>query len=162
MTPEVPHGRVTIAITLIISLVLSVMPMPENLEYYRLQWAALVLIYWCMALPERVGVGIGFFVGLLLDILTGTLLGQHAFGLSVISFATVKTHKRVRVFPLWQQSVFVTLLLYVDRLLFFWVDGTIGRPAGMLESWVAPLLGGLIWPWLFIVFRDLRRRFHVR
>ena len=133
-----PHGRTTIVVTLLVSLVLSVMPMPENLQYYRLQWAALVLIYWCMALPERVGVGIGFFVGLLLDILTGTLLGQHAFGLSVISFITVKTHKRVRVFPLWQQSVFVTLLLYVDRVLFVWVDGTIGRPAAMLESWVAP------------------------
>ncbi|WP_296802090.1 rod shape-determining protein MreD [Thiolapillus sp.] len=162
MSPEVPHGRTTIAITLLISLVLSVMPMPENLQYFRLQWTALVLIYWCMALPERVGVGIGFFVGLLLDILTGTLLGQHAFGLSVISFITVKTHKRVRVFPLWQQSVFVALLLYVDRLLFVWVDGTIGRPAAMLESWAVPLLGGLIWPWLFIIFRDLRRRFHVR
>ncbi|WP_456404884.1 rod shape-determining protein MreD [Thiolapillus sp.] len=162
MSPETPHGRMVIATTLFISLVLSVMPMPENLQFYRLQWVALVLIYWCMALPERVGVGIGFFVGLLLDILTGTLLGQHAFGLSVISFITLKTHKRVRVFPLWQQSVFVMLVLYVDRLLFFWVDGAIGRPAGMFESWVAPLLGGLIWPWLFIIFRDLRRRFHVR
>jgi len=161
MSPEAPHGRIVIAITLLVSLVLSVMPMPENLQHYRLQWAALVLIYWSMALPERVGVGVAFFTGLLLDILTGTLLGQHAFGLSVVGFLTVKTHKRVRVFPLWQQSVFVTLLLFIDRLLFFWVDGTIGRPASMIESWVAPLLGGLLWPWLFIVFRDLRRRFHV-
>lgn len=162
MSPEVPSGRMVIAITLIVSLVLSVLPMPENLQFYRLQWTAMVLIYWCMALPERVGVGIGFFAGLLLDILTGTLLGQHAFGLAAIAFITVKTHKRVRVFPLWQQSVFVVLVLYVDRLLFVWVDGTIGRSAGMLESWFAPLLGGLIWPWLFIIFRDLRRRFHVR
>jgi len=94
------------------------------------------------------------------DILTGTLLGQHAFSLSVVGFLTVKTHKRVRVFPLWQQSVFVVLLLLLERLLFFWVDGTIGRPAKGTESWIAPLLGGLIWPWLFIVMRDLRRRFH--
>ena len=162
MSPEIPHGRMVILITLLISLVLSVMPMPEDLQHYRLQWSALVLIYWCMALPERVGVGTGFFVGLLLDILTGTLLGQHAFGLSVISFIVLKTHKRVRVFPLWQQSLFVVLILLLDRLLFFWVDGTIGRPAGTAESWIAPLLGGLIWPWLFIIFRDMRRRFHVR
>ena len=162
MSPELPHGRTVIAVTLVIALVLSVMPMPENLEYYRLQWVALVLIYWSMALPERVGVGVAFSSGLLLDILTGTLLGQHAFGLSLVAFLTVKTHKRVRVFPLWQQSMFITLLLFVDRTLFFWVDGTIGRPAAMIESWVAPLLGGLLWPWLFIVFRDLRRSFHVR
>jgi rod shape-determining protein MreD len=162
MSPEVAHGRTIIVVTLVISLVLSVMPMPENLQHYRLQWSALVLIYWCMALPERVGVGISFFVGLLLDILTGTLLGQHAFGLSVIGFITLKTHKRVRVFPLWQQSVFVMLILILDRLLFFWVDGAVGRPSSMIQSWIAPILGGLIWPWLFIIFRDLRRRFHVR
>ena len=162
MSPELPHGRRIIAFTIIISLVLSVMPMPEDLEIYRIQWAALALIYWCMALPERVGVGISFFIGLLLDILGGTLLGQHALGLSIIAFITVKSHKRVRVFPFWQQSVFVALLLLLDRLLFFWIDGTIGRPAGIIQSWLAPIFGGLIWPWLFIIFRDLRRRFNVR
>jgi len=154
------RGFSIIAITLLISLVLSILPMPESLQLYRIQWTALVLIYWCMAVPERVGVGIGFLVGLLLDILTGTLLGQHALGLSVICFLTIKTYRRVRVFPLWQQSVFVVLLLLLERLLFFWVDGTIGRPAKGTESWIAPLLGGLIWPWLFIIMRDLRRRFH--
>ena len=154
------RGFSIIAVTFLISLVLSILPMPESLQLYRIQWTALVLIYWCMAVPERVGVGVGFLVGLLLDILTGTLLGQHALGLSVISFIVIKTYRRVRVFPLWQQSVFVVLLLLLERLLFFWVDGTIGRPAKGTESWIAPLFGGLIWPWLFIVMRDLRRRFH--
>ena len=154
------RGFSIIAITFLISLVLSILPMPESLQLYRIQWSALVLIYWCMAAPERVGVGVGFLVGLLLDILTGTLLGQHALGLSVISFVVIKTYRRVRVFPLWQQSVFVVLLLLLERLLFFWVDGTIGRPAKGTESWIAPLLGGPIWPWLFIIMRDLRRRFH--
>lgn len=156
------HGRSVIFFTLLVSLVLSILPMPEGLQLYRIQWTALVLIYWSMAVPERVGVGISFVAGLLLDILTGTLLGQHALGLSVIGFVTIKTHKRVRVFPLWQQSLFVVALLLVERLLFFWVDGTIGRPAQTAESWIAPLLGGLIWPWMFIILRDLRRRFHVR
>ena len=154
------RGLGIIVITLVVSLVLSILPMPESLQLFRPQWTALVLIYWCMALPARVGVGVSFFVGLLLDILTGTLLGQHALGLSVIGFITIKSYQRVRVFPLWQQSLFVVSLLLLERLLFFWVDGTIGRPAKSPESWIAPFLGGLIWPWLFIVMRDLRRRFH--
>jgi len=154
------RGYSIILITLFISLALSVLPMPESLQFYRVQWTALVLIYWCMAVPEKVGVGFAFVTGLLLDILTGTLLGQHALGLSVVGFLTLKAYRRVRVFPLWQQSVFVVALLVVERLFFFWVDGTVGRPAKTAESWVAPLLGGLIWPWLFIVMRDLRRRFH--
>ncbi len=154
------RGYGVILTTLLISLVLSVLPMPQELQFYRIQWTALVLVYWCMAVPEKVGVGFAFVAGLLLDILTGTLLGQHALGLSVIAFITLKSYRRVRVFPLWQQSVYLVVLLALERLLFFWVDGTIGRPAKTAESWLAPLLGGLIWPWFFIIMRDLRRRFH--
>ncbi len=154
------RGYGIIYTTLLISLVLGVLPMPESLQLYRVQWTALVLIYWCMAVPERAGVGLAFVAGLLLDILTGTLLGQHALGLSVIAYITIKTYRRVRVFPLWQQSVFVVVLLLIERMFFFWVDGAIGRPAKSAESWLAPFLGGLIWPWLFIIMRDLRRRFH--
>ncbi len=148
-------------ITIFLALVASILPMPEAWRPLRIQWAALVLIYWTMAIPAQVGVGIWFLTGLAEDILTGTLLGQHALGFSVVGFITLKSHRRVRVFPLWQQAVLVTGLLLVERLFFFWVDGTIGRPAKTPESWLAPFLGGLVWPWLFIVMRDLRRRFRV-
>ncbi len=161
MSPGVAHGRSVIFTTLLISLVLSIMPVPDGLQVYRPQWTALVLIYWCMALPERVGVGSGFSCGLLLDILTGTLLGQHAFGLSAVAFLATKTHQRIRVFPLWQQSIFVVLLLLADRLLFLWINGTIELRSNLYHAWLPPLLGGLLWPWLFIVLRDLRRRFRV-
>jgi len=154
------RGYGIIVVTLLVSLVLSIWPVPDSLQLFRPQWTALVLIYWCMAVPEKVGVGVGFVVGLLLDILTGTLLGQHALGLSVVAFLTIKTYRRLRVFPLWQQALTVTFLLAVERLFFFWVDGTIGRPARTYESWLAPLIGGITWMWLYIILRDLRRRFH--
>ena len=162
MTISTPRGGLSIALSISLALLLTIFPLPDIAQPYRPQWTALVIIYWCMAIPERVGVGISFITGILLDVLTGTLLGQHALGLSVIAFLTVQTHQRIRVFPLWQQSIFVTILLIVDRLLLLWVDGAIGRPAAGLVYWVPPLLGVLLWPWVYIILRDVRRRFHVK
>lgn len=161
MTLSSHRGGLVIFFSVFIALVLAILPMPETMQSYRLQWSTLVLIYWCLAIPERVGVGVSFLAGIMLDIITGSLLGQHAMSLSIIAFITVKTHQRVRVFPPWQQALFVVTLLLLDRMLQVWVDGAIGRPAKDAGFWIAPLLGGILWPWLFIIMRDIRRRFHV-
>lgn len=156
------RGSLVILSTLLAALVLTILPLPDWAQPFRPQWVALVLIYWCMALPHRVGVGFGFTFGILLDALTGTLLGQHALGFSVVAFATLKLHQRVRVFPLWQQSLVVLVLLVVEHLLALWVMGAISeRPPGLIY-WAVPPIGALLWPWIFVVLRDLRRRFHVR
>jgi len=156
------RGNLMILITFCVALLLTILPIPEWARAFRPQWVTLVLIYWSMALPHRIGVGIGFVTGILLDVLTGTLLGQHALGLSVVAFATVKLHQRVRVFPLWQQSLVVLVLLVVDHLLALWVMGAINQPPPGLVYWAVPPIGALLWPWVFVVLRDLRRRFHVR
>ena len=105
MTLSSHRGGMVIFFSIFIALVLAILPMPETLQSYRLQWLTLVLIYWCLAIPERVGVGVSFLAGIMLDIITGSLLGQHAMSLSVVAFITVKTHQRVRVFPPWQQAL---------------------------------------------------------
>ena len=70
------------AMSFVVSLMLTALPMPEWASLWRPAWVALVLIYWCMALPARSGVLVGWSVGLLLDVMTGTLLGQHALALA--------------------------------------------------------------------------------
>lgn len=157
-----PSGRLyVIYLTLLIGYLLTLMPLPESAQTFRPQWVALILIYWCMALPERIGVGVGFVIGLLLDVLTGSLLGQHALGLSVVAFLTLKLHLRVRVMPLRQQVFTIFILLLVERLLALWSTGAAGYPTPSLGYWVTPVVGMLIWPWIYIILRDLRRRFHV-
>ena len=157
-----PSGRhYVIYLTLLIGFVLSLLPLPEWAQIYRPQWVALILIYWCMALPERIGVGVGFVTGLLLDVLMGTLLGQHALGLSVVAYLTLKLHLRVRVMPLRQQVFTIFILLLVERLLALWTTGAAGYPTPSLLYWITPVIGMLLWPWVYIILRDVRRRFHV-
>ena len=75
--------------------------------------------------------------------------------------ATLKLHLQVRVFPLWQQAVVVLLLLGINQLLVWWIKGIIGTASSGFGYWSPMFIGMLIWPWLFIILRDIRRRAHV-
>lgn len=162
MIASTPPGRTyVIYLSLLGGFLLTLMPMPEWAGSFRPQWVALILIYWCMALPERVGVGVGFSTGLLLDVLTGTLLGQYALGLSVVAFLALKLHRRVRVMPLRQQVFTIFILLLVERLLALWSTGAAGYPTPSLIYWVTPVVSMLLWPWVYLFLRKVRRRFHV-
>jgi rod shape-determining protein MreD len=161
MTLATHHGGAVIAASFVLALVLTVLPLPDAAQYLRPPWATLVLVYWSIALPDRVGVGIAWTVGILLDVLTGTLLGQHALGLSVVAFIAVKLHQRIRLFPLWQQALTVLIILLVDRLLALWVSGAAGEPPPPFWYWAPAVVGMLLWPWIFLILRNLRRRFRV-
>ena len=161
MTLARHQNGVVILILFVIALVLTVMPLPDWVRDFRPQWVTLMLIYWCMALPQRVGVGTAWTLGVFEDVLTGTLMGQHALGLSVTAFLALRLHQRIRIFPLWQQSLSVFVLLLVDHLLSLWVIGATGQPTPSLWYWMPTLVGMFLWPWFYIVLRDVRRRFKV-
>ncbi|ROR34689.1 rod shape-determining protein MreD [Inmirania thermothiophila] len=160
-TPARPRGRWVIAATLLAALVLAVLPLPEAFAPWRPRWAALILIYWCMALPHRVGVGTAWATGLFEDVLTGTLLGQHALTLAVLAYLVIKLHQRLRLFPLRQQMLAVLVLLLLGQLLDLWIRGFTGRSPETWAYWGASLTGTLLWPWVFTLLRTLRRRLRV-
>lgn len=154
-------GAIVIGFTFLVAMVLTIVPMPDAARPLRPEWVALVLIYWCLALPNRVGVGIAWVLGLLVDTLTGTLLGQHALGFSVIAFFTLNVYQRMRLFPLWQQSVTVLLLLVVYQGVNFWISGVLGRPVHSWKYWMPSIVGMLLWPLVFKLLRGVRRQFQV-
>jgi len=155
------RSGVIIAMSFVIALMLTALPMPEWASLWRPAWVALVLIYWCMALPSRSGVLVGWSVGLLLDVMTGTLLGQHALALAVTAFIAHKLHQRVRVLPIFQQGVTVFGLVFVFQALVLWINGIKGMPVTLSAYLTAPLVSALLWPWVFVLLRDTRRRLAV-
>lgn len=155
------NGRLTILVTLCVAMLLMILPMPEWARPFRPQWVTLVLLYWAIALPHRVGVGSGFLAGIVLDVLTGTLLGQHALGLSIVIFIAIQLHQRIRVFPFWQQSLGILILLVIEHLLALWVTGATQGVTPGLVYWAVPPIGALLWPWVFVTLRKIRRHFKV-
>lgn len=150
-----------VTVSFLVAFMLTAAPLPEWALPWRPAWLAMVLIYWCIALPERVGVLAGWCLGFFLDVLHGSILGQHAFGLAVVAYVALQYHQRVRVFPLMQQAFFVGGIVFVYLLLMWWIYNLLGSvPYGP-----AYLLGAVstaaLWPWVYVVLRDVRRRARV-
>lgn len=147
--------------TFILGLMLTMMPLPAWSKLYRPEWLTLILIYWCLALPQRVGVGTAWLLGLFLDVVRGAVFGQYALALTVVALIAHTFHQRIRLYPIWQQAIVVMFLIALQQLLVLWVKGIIGQAPGSWSYWFPTLTSTLLWPWVFLLLRDLRRHFKV-
>ena len=151
-----------VLITVAAATVLTLLPMPHYLEFLRPYWVALVLIYWCLETQDLVSLGFAFVIGLVLDLLTATLLGQHALSLVILVYLVTRFRSRLRFFPPWQQALSVFALLFNDRVILLWIISLRGEPLPSPLYWVAPLVGTAIWPWLFLLLDSFRGRMRQR
>ncbi len=161
MSQQKERGNWVIVMSFVVAMMLMALPMPDWAGIWRPAWVALVLVYWCMALPTRIGVMVAFTLGIFLDVLTGTLLGQNALALSVVAFVALQFYQRVRVLPLWQQGITVFGLAFIHQVLILWINGIQGMPVSFSAYWASPLISMVLWPWIFVVLRDLRRKYQV-
>lgn len=156
-----PHRTWVIALSFVVAFMLTAAPVPAWALAWRPAWVAMVLVYWCLALPERVGVLTGWCVGLLLDVLHGSILGQHAFGLAFVAYVSLQYHQRVRVYPLLQQSAFVGTVIFGYLLMMWWVYELLGSVRYAPSYLFGAVTTAILWPWAYVVLRDIRRRARV-
>ena len=138
--------RHLLLISFVAALVLAIVPLPAALAAYRPDWVPLVLIFWGLMAPERIGLLTAFAMGLALDTLSGALLGQHALAMVTVVYLSVRFHLLIRVFPVWQLSMTVFLLLVIYEFMLFWIDGVAGRSVPIIERWAPVVSGALVWP----------------
>ncbi|GMW06137.1 MAG: rod shape-determining protein MreD [Gammaproteobacteria bacterium] len=148
----------TLWLTLIAAMLLAIVPLPEVLEPFRPPWVTMVVIYWCLMWPRLCGILTAFLAGIVLDVLFGNLLGQHALALSVVAFLTLRFHLQIRIFPLWQLTMTVFMLLTIDAFLVFWIDGIAGTVTGGIDRWTQVLAGGVAWAPLMALLDGIRLR----
>jgi rod shape-determining protein MreD len=151
-----------ITLTIIFAFMLTIMPLPEWAQAFRPDWVTLVLLYWVMALPASIGVTVAWFLGLLLDVTHGAVLGQHALGLVLITYIVHSQHQRLRLSSLLQQAIVIFFLLILKQLMVLWVSGIIGQAPDISLYFAPSLIGALLWPWVYVILRDLRRKFGYR
>lgn len=144
------------------ALMLAIVPLPAALVAYRPDWVPLVLIFWGLMAPERLGLLTAFAMGLALDTLSGALLGQHALAMVTVVYLSVRFHLLIRVFPVWQLSVTVFLLLAIYEFMLFWIDGVAGRSVPIIERWAPVVSGALVWPLVLGYLASVRHDAQVR
>lgn len=155
-------GWIAISVTFLIALVFTILPLPAWVVWFRPEWVPLVFAYWAMALPHRINLSMAWCLGILLDLLSGTLLGQHAFAMVVMAYLVLKFYRQIRVYPLWQQAITVTVFLLIYEILILVVQGLIDQlslPATLMV--LSLITSALLWPWIFHLLRDTRLRFKI-
>ncbi|WP_199610768.1 rod shape-determining protein MreD [Flocculibacter collagenilyticus] len=162
MVTKRSNSPLFISFTLLLSLVLAIMPMPLAFEYFRPDWPLLVIMYWSIALPNRVNIGVAWLAGFILDLLLGTVLGIHAVTFAIISYITASNYQKIRNFSVWQQAIIIGLFLALYHLLVFWLSHFL-TDVFFIPQYMWPVLTGtLAWPWVFLLLRKYRRQFKVR
>ena len=94
-----------IPITLMLAFFARLMALPGSLELLRIDLLLLVIIYWSLRTPDRVGVSIAWVLGLLADIAGGGMLGLMALIYTVTAYICLMLHQQIRVLPLFQQEI---------------------------------------------------------
>ncbi len=139
------------------ALVLSILPPPQLIFYFWPDWVALVLFYWALTTPRRIGPWVGFLIGTLMEVLFVRSFGVMGFGLATLVFTVNRAHLQLRVLSVWQQIIVVGLFIGIFKLLTGWLYGLISGFTLSAEYFYS-LVGCMVsWPFLFILLQELRR-----
>jgi rod shape-determining protein MreD len=161
LVDEGPHGYWVILLTFVAAYALAVLPLPAWAVWARPEWVALALIYWTIALPERVGMATGLGVGVGLDVLEGAVIGQNALALVIVALLALILYQRLRVYSLSQQAGVVFVLIGTNQLVCQWVQNLEGAGARSLLFLLPAFTSALLWPVVLHVLRGLRRYYRV-
>ncbi|MDP5063140.1 MAG: rod shape-determining protein MreD [Haliea sp.] len=145
----------------LLAALLAVVQIPEWLQWARPEWVALTLLYWCIALPHRIGIFTALLLGLLIDALEGAVLGQNAFSLTVLALCALLLYQRLRVFSLWQQCAVVFVVIGLHQLVGQWVQNLEGSGARSLLFLLPAVSSALLWPMMLQVLRSVRRYYRI-
>ena len=142
--------------SLVVALLLAMLPLG------RIAWMpdvlALVIVFWSVHQPARIGIGAAFVFGLLMDVHQAAMLGQHALSYTTLGFLATMIHRRLLWFPLVSQALQVLPLFALSHLIELAIRMIGG---GAFPGWsllVAPALEAALWPLVSLVLLAPQRR----
>jgi rod shape-determining protein MreD len=151
-----PANPLFILLTLLLALAFNLLPLGRSPAVPDM--LALTLAFWAVNQPRRVGVGVSFFFGLLMDVHQGSLLGQHGLAYSLLAFAAIALHRRMLWFPVLQQAMQVLPLLVAAHLVSLAVRMVAGDLFPGWTYFIAPCFEALLWPVVTFVYLAPQRR----
>jgi rod shape-determining protein MreD len=156
------NNSLLIIASLLVTLIATIMPLPMMIDPFRPDWVLLALLYWSLALPARVNVFTAWVLGLLLDILLGSLLGVHAAAMAISVYIVSINYHLIRNFSILQQSLIIGLSTALYHLIVFWLQYIL-LDVVFLSQYLYPVITSIVlWPWVFYILRKIRRSFKIK
>ena len=164
LSDETPSGRLIlgVAISAFVALVLTVVQLPGWLFYFWPDWIAIVVAYWALIAPKKIGPFIGFIIGTLLEVLFVRKFGILGFGLATLAFIVNSTSQQLRALSIWQQMLSIGVFISLFKLLTGWLSGLVSGFTITTEYWYSLFGSVLIWPFAYILLEELRRSVRIR
>ena len=147
----------SVYLSLLVALLCQLFPWVGQGVIYRPDFMLVVILYWLLRAPNLCNVGTAWFAGLLVDLATGSLLGQHALSFSITAFIALSYQRRLVLFNTWQLSGYVAALLIVERVLMLLLKLFEGNEnPGPTYFW--PVITGLLlWQFMILLIGGLTR-----
>jgi rod shape-determining protein MreD len=143
--------RWAVTFTLLLALIAQVIPLPDWLSVVRPGFVALVIIYWSIYAPHAGGIFAAWLAGIALDVFKGEVLAQNALAIALIAYITMSLHQRLRNQTLVQQSLFVFLMLAVNEVVVWSIEGWSGHSVASPWRWIQPMVGAMLWPFIALL-----------
>ena len=144
---------------ILLSIILMVMPVPDVLDQYRLPWLSMTVIFFSIFNISLIGIISVWFSGLILDIMTGGLMGENALILAILSYLSYRFRFQIRVYPMWQIMIVVLILLSLGVLITLWIDGISGNMLFNIYDWINIGIAVLIWPIFMSILEKMQSSF---
>lgn len=157
-----PQSLWVIAVSFFIAYLLAAVPLPHVIALGRPDWVGLFLIFWVLAVPERVGVFVGFCIGVLQDVVMGTYLGTFALAYSALAYVVLVLHLRLRMYPLLQQAVVVFMVIALSQILVQWFKSFFNSGFDTDMHLLPAVISAVFWPWIYILLRSVQVQFRVQ
>ena len=139
--------------SLAIAVLLTLIPLPQVINYFRPNWLLLLVIGWMLIAPYQVGLLAVWLIGIGQDILYNAPLGEHALIFTLIAYLLIKFQARINFFAFGHKILIVLSLIVLVYLLEFWLRNLLGDYVKVWFYW-APIITTLIfWPWVDIFLR---------
>jgi len=135
-----------IVFTLIAALIVNMLPWSGLLLAVKPDFVALVVLYWCIQQPRKLGFAAAWLMGLIMDVADGSLLGQHALAYSVLAFAGIVLHRRVLMFTIKNQILHVIPILLLNDLIVLVIRKLARADFPGFSYFVGSLIAGALWP----------------
>lgn len=141
----------TVVVTLVLAAILETLVLPDLLTPLRPAWLTLVVVYWLMRHPEKVGVTFAASVGLLLDVITGSYFGIHMLSLSILAYFVSLMHQRMNMFPMLQQAAIVFILVGIHLMLVTLLQSQLGGLDTSMDYMWKALTTAVLWPMIVLL-----------
>ncbi len=148
-----PVRNAFIIATFVAGLLINLLPWAGWALVIKPDFVALVVLYWCIQQPRKVGFTAAWLLGLLMDVAEGSLFGQHALAYSVLAFAGIVLHRRVLMFTMRDQILHVLVLLLLNDVMVLAVRMLAGAAFPGISYFIGSLIAGALWPALTYLFK---------